>query len=642
MNYNREFTPNKITTLGMNEVFVFGSNRSGFHVGGAAGIAAKRFGAVYGKASGLQGQSYAIPTFPCTLEKIKEGITAFINFANSDGSDLIYYVTEIGCGNAGFTAFEIAPLFMEALEMKNVILPMTFVKVLQNHPRFTGIPRMTWDSNYDFLDKYKFLKKKYSDGDDSSYEDIRKLRIRIYHNTIQISNLGFYYTEDNSYIELKNNRRLLDGTMFYSEELNVNNISTLPKETEIVVVKRDCINYAIELQDKGYFPAVLNMASNKKPGGGVLNGSAAQEESIFRRTNLFQSLYQFVPFGGQFGVKTKSKHYPMNDDFGGIYSPDVTVFRESENNGYKLMNKTQTMSFISVAAVDNPKLVSDSISQKMKLINRSYIDTIKNKIRTILRIGLIHRHDSLVLGAWGCGAYANPANHIAKLFHEVIEESEFKNKYRKIAFAIMEDHNSRKAHNAEGNLIPFQREFCDSFTLKKDLSASDRSENFKINDNYNLRRFIDAQNNVYPVALRELQEGRKRSHWMWYIFPQLKHLGHSQNSKFYGISGIEEAKSYLDNTVLSQRLREVCNAILNLTTDNAVEVFGDTDSLKLKSSMTLFDFVSPNDVFSRVLDKFFNGQRDKYTIKICKTNPDFNTKQSAKYPLFFENCTFLK
>ena len=87
------------------------------------------------------------------------------------------------------------------------------------------------------------------------------------------------------------------------------------------------------------------------------------------------------------------------------------------------------------------------------------IHGIKNKIRTIFRIGLRKCHDSLVLGAWGCGAFRNPPVHIARLFHEVLEEVEFKNKYRKIVFAILEDHNSQKGHNPEGNLIPFQQEF---------------------------------------------------------------------------------------------------------------------------------------------------------------------------------------
>lgn len=134
-----------------------------------------------------------------------------------------------------------------------------------------------------------------------------------------------------------------------------------------------------------------------------------------------------------------------------------------------------------------------------------------------------------------------------------------------------------------------------------------------VNDR-NIERFLKAQERIYTIALQELHEGRKRSHWMWYIFPQLKGLGHSYNSKFYGISGPEEASEYLEDPILGQRFREISNVILNLTTDDAVAVFGGIDSRKLKSSMMLFDLVSPNDIFARVLDKYFNGQRDRSTI----------------------------
>lgn len=137
-------------------------------------------------------------------------------------------------------------------------------------------------------------------------------------------------------------------------------------------------------------------------------------------------------------------------------------------------------------------------------------------------------------------------------------------------------------------------------------------------DNYNLNRFIEAQEYSYPIALGELREGRKRSHWMWYIFPQLKHLGHSYNSQFYGISGIEEATAYLQHPVLDPRLLEVSEAILNLPTSDPREVFGGIDALKLRSSMTLFDRVSPDDIFSRVLDKYFSSRRDPRTLKILE------------------------
>ncbi len=137
-------------------------------------------------------------------------------------------------------------------------------------------------------------------------------------------------------------------------------------------------------------------------------------------------------------------------------------------------------------------------------------------------------------------------------------------------------------------------------------------------DKYNLSRFVDAQADIYQIALQELQEGRKRSHWMWYIFPQLKRLGHSYNAKYYGLSGIEEASVYLQAPTLGTRLRDVSEAILALPTNDAREVFGGIDSMKLRSSMTLFDAVSPDDIFARVLEKFFDGKRDNKTLCLIR------------------------
>lgn len=155
-------------------------------------------------------------------------------------------------------------------------------------------------------------------------------------------------------------------------------------------------------------------------------------------------------------------------------------------------------------------------------------------------------------------------------------------------------------------------------------------------DPYNLSRFIEAQCNSYSIALKELQNGFKRSHWIWFIFPQLKHLGCSSRAKFYGISGLEEAKAYLQHPVLGQRLREVTETVLNLPGNDAVKVFGEIDAIKLRSSMTLFDHVSPNDIFAGILEKYFSSQRDEKTLSILlkpitsmstnrKFTPDFIT-----------------
>ena len=129
-----------------------------------------------------------------------------------------------------------------------------------------------------------------------------------------------------------------------------------------------------------------------------------------------------------------------------------------------------------------------------------------------------------------------------------------------------------------------------------------------------LSRFENAHRKDYAKALREIKNGRKTSHWMWYIFPQIKGLGQSPTSQYYGITSIEEAKAYLEDEILGTRLREICDALLQHTDKSARDIFGGTDAMKLKSSMTLFDKVSPNDVFGKVLDAFFFGARDARTL----------------------------
>ena len=132
--------------------------------------------------------------------------------------------------------------------------------------------------------------------------------------------------------------------------------------------------------------------------------------------------------------------------------------------------------------------------------------------------------------------------------------------------------------------------------------------------NYDLERFIEAQQLDYASALNEIKNGEKRGHWIWYIFPQIKGLGHSYNSEFYGICSKEEAKAYLDHPVLGVRLREITQALLDCGNPSADDIFGFPDVLKVRSCMTLFDLVAPDDIFNDVLYKYYEGQRCDKTI----------------------------
>ena len=142
-----------------------------------------------------------------------------------------------------------------------------------------------------------------------------------------------------------------------------------------------------------------------------------------------------------------------------------------------------------------------------------------------------------------------------------------------------------------------------------------------------LDRFIKAQENTYSIALNEIKNGRKKSHWMWYIFPQIKGLGMSETSRYYGIDGVLEAKAYLDNEILGNRLREITGELLKLDENNPFDIFGTIDTMKLKSCMTLFDYVSDENIFMDVLDKFYNGEVDEKTIWLCEKGKSLTYKK---------------
>ena len=137
--------------------------------------------------------------------------------------------------------------------------------------------------------------------------------------------------------------------------------------------------------------------------------------------------------------------------------------------------------------------------------------------------------------------------------------------------------------------------------------------------NYDLSRFLRAQESDYETALAEIRAGRKRSHWMWYIFPQLKGLGFSFMAEHYGIDGIGEAKAYMKDPVLSARLIEISEALLTLRSSDPGAVMGYPDDLKLRSCMTLFHAAAPDvPVFSKVLEKYFGAREDERTLRMLK------------------------
>lgn len=213
-------------------------------------------------------------------------------------------------------------------------------------------------------------------------------------------------------------------------------------QTQFATVNADCLAVARRLVERGETVAVLNMANRQTPGGGVLHGSRAQEEQMFRRSDYYRFLYQYADVGEVFGVRVPrdlSGSYPMHRDFGGIFTPNVTVFRDDEKSGYAFLAKPWRVNFIAVAAMNRPDTVTVNGEE---LVAPYLVPGIKNKMRTILRLALRHGQTSLVLGAFGCGAFRNPPAHTARLFHEVFTEREFAGAFNRVYFAVLDDGNA--------------------------------------------------------------------------------------------------------------------------------------------------------------------------------------------------------
>ena len=277
----------------------------------------------------------------------------------------------------------------------------------------------------------------------------REENVAVYNNTMSVVKKGGYISPNDKVIQFPNPKAMIDGTKFYGKKV-VNDYDSIPRyDTEVKVINQDCIYAAKDLIDKGFNPCVLNMASFSTPGGGVIKGSSAQEENIFRRTNIFQSLYQFHSIGENYGIEQKEERYPLDYNFGGIYTPHVIVFKGGSDTRYTPLEEPFEIAVVSVSAVKNPTLKNGKLEPWV-------IDTTKSKIRQIFDIALENGHDSLVLSAFGCGAYKTPPTEMAKLFKEVIESKNYKGAFKVIHFAIINVPSTNGSHNPEGNFQPFK------------------------------------------------------------------------------------------------------------------------------------------------------------------------------------------
>lgn len=287
--------------------------------------------------------------------------------------------------------------------------------------------------------------------------DKHAIRIELFESTLTLLRQGWYISNSGQRKSLPSVEEVMSAATMYREPVRVLIDPVAPIQTEVRVENDDCVLVAKRLIDEGYNPAMLNLADLYTPGGLVEYGSGAQEENLCRRSNLILSLYQFsqarIRQYPDLGLVQHADQYPMNERNGGVYSGIVSFFRGPESEGSLLEDTPYNIPVISVAALSGPRIGSDG----MMLPQETEITL--EKMRTIFRIGMANFHDSLVLSAMGCGAFANPPAHIAKLFHQVIEEDEFKNVFRLIDFAILDGYRTGLRHNPDGNLLPFQREF---------------------------------------------------------------------------------------------------------------------------------------------------------------------------------------
>ena len=299
---------------------------------------------------------------------------------------------------------------------------------------------------------------------------IKRHNAEVFRETTGIIKAGYYTTPSGKRIDLDMQPMIDDGRC-YHKDLGPVDAPKLENGSVVRVEKGDCLKVAEQLVKEGYNPALLNFASAGHPGGGVETGARAQEETICRRSTLTRSIFSFDDkFAARYGYEhLEGNNYPISRslDFSAIYSPQVTVFREAGPD-YTLMEEPFQIGVITNAALNMNGRFPIRLTPDGHIPEEGKAITL-NKIRTIFRIGLIKGHDSLVLGAFGCGAFKTPPREMAELFKQVMEEDEFKNRYRLITFAILSDHNDRS-----GNLAAFE----EVFKYKNDIDEERKRKAF--------------------------------------------------------------------------------------------------------------------------------------------------------------------
>lgn len=291
----------------------------------------------------------------------------------------------------------------------------------------------------------------------------------VYQNNIDVFRHWCYSLPSGQLVGLGDRKALLNGTKVYAREFDVNDVPVQECVLKTGCINADCVDVAEKMINDGLNPAILNLASRRRPGGGYDRGMSAQEETLCRLSTLSQSLYQYYDPKYKCVQDAEVPHrfnaYPLNIDFGGIYSPDVMFFRHNLRDAYAFREKPFACGVITVAALSfrEPNNYCNEERQYMSSDGgfTPQGEAIQlNKVRTIYRLALKNGHDSIVLGAFGCGVNKLPCDDVARQFAQVLEESEFKDKFKALVFAILEGSDSaRKPVEENGKFAPFYKTF---------------------------------------------------------------------------------------------------------------------------------------------------------------------------------------
>ena len=329
------------------------------------------------------------------------------------------------------------------------LVPETTVEVMGRHK--------PTDFSISFADRIQTMIKSSRFGPRNARKEVYKENTRLFND----------WKDGKAELELGDYQAFLDGAKLYKNAFDVNDMGTIYESTQMGCINTDCVDVAKCLLEKGYKPAILNLASAKRPCGGGDEGMGAQEESLCFSSTLSVSLYQYgdpkYKNVRASGVPLKEIGYPHDMNHGGIYSKNVTFFRNNISKFYTLRDEPFNCDVITVAGLCfNGKSHYAGIDEmSFRAADGGFTpegeEIMLNKIRTIFRMAVEHGKDSIVLGALSCGAYKCPPNEVAKQFKIVMEEPEFKNKFKLLVFAILE--KPRQPHGLDGKFAPFYQEF---------------------------------------------------------------------------------------------------------------------------------------------------------------------------------------